>query len=119
MPCSCCFALGGMNRSIADEVESIVAYFLERVAEEAVARWWFRYSVGAITFPYEDSVGRRFSRGNRVGLCGWGTIVDVDWGNYSPECAVYPWYILYVEKRTTMSSNLLLIAIDHRLMGYY
>ena len=72
MPCSCCFAFGDMNRSVADKVESIVAYFLERVAEEAVARWWFRYGVWAITFPYEDSVGRRFSRGDRMGFCGWG-----------------------------------------------
>ena len=72
MPCSCCFARGGMNRSIADEVESIVVYFLERVAEEAVARWWFSYGVRAVTLPYEDFVGRHFSRGDGVGLCGWG-----------------------------------------------
>ena len=61
-----------MNRSIADEVESIVVYFLERVAEEAVVRWRFSYGVGAVTFPYEDLVGRHFSRGDGVGLCGWG-----------------------------------------------
>ena len=63
--------------------------------------------VGAIRRPY----------GSQVAAIP--TIVDVDWGNCSPERAVYPWYILYVEKRTTMSSNLLLIAIDHRLMRYY
>ena len=92
-----------MNRSIADEVEAIVVYFLERVAEEAVARWWFSYGVRAVTFPYEDSVGRRFSRGDRVGLCGWGgrmgvvNVVEVCGAGRSAEvCAkfVSPMYSL-------------------------
>ena len=92
-----------MNRSIADEVESIVVYFLERVAEEAVARWWFSYGVRAVTFSYEDFVGRHFSRGDGVGLCGWGgrkgVVNDVEVrcaGRFAEVCAkfVSPMYSL-------------------------